>query len=310
VSPGQVDALAEWLRCGTEFAEFVSTLDREEVNQGAWNGHTVPASGGLAYDGKLYLRAAGVAAARFSTIANSFVRRHCHGTFGAGLRFSVEAGEPVSASTIAILRIQSPGGAAVGTSGEFVGIGARQEYSEYLLYGSEARIVLATPTPDYKADGPHQMVAGVRLTYDVVGQDALKVFASVLRRGLVQQLWPHAPFEIATRILLTRGGEHDSIDESWVTSDDPHGKRLLKFCTAASKLTSDETPDWPPYLTLSADLDGTNAESDLEQLFGALCAHVRCLEGDSGGWNERFARAKQADPEGWAALMGKGGSGR
>lgn len=56
-------ALADWLECANAFCNLVGKLDREGVNQAAWNGHKVP--DGLHWDGKTYLRAAGVVAERF-----------------------------------------------------------------------------------------------------------------------------------------------------------------------------------------------------------------------------------------------------
>lgn len=131
----------------------------------------------------------------------------------------------------------------------------------------------------------------MELNYQVAGQGALAVFASLLQGQKVQPIWELAGgFDVETSITLTKDNEQDIIDENWSTAEDPEGERLLRFCDGASRLSDDETCDWPPYLCLSRMLDAKNTPADLERYFGAVCAHATCIIGPSGGWNEIMDR--------------------
>lgn len=279
--------LREWLACAASFCDLVKTLDREGVNGAAYVGHKIP--DGLHWDGATYLRAAGVAAERFSRTADAFIQEHASGPF-QGLTFSVAAGDAIAWTQLATLRIQSLAkvGAKQPTRAQFIPIDMKQRRSEPLLFGAEARIELITLMPDYgDSSEPYQLVPRVELTYEVAGQQALKVFASVLQESVVQDIWAAAGgFDVETRILLTRNNTQDSLDEDWATDGDPDGKRLLKFCRKAARLSHEETCDWPPYFRLSRRLDATSTEEDLERYFMAICAHTVCIDGESGGWDE------------------------
>lgn len=127
----------------------------------------------------------------------------------------------------------------------------------------------------------------VDLTYEVVGQEALKVFAAVLQTNSLHKVWNAVGgFDVETSILLTRNNSQESIEECWTTFDDSEGKRLLGFCRKAAKLNEDETCDWPPYLRLSHTLTPADTESVLEDYFMAICVQVKCIVGPSGGWSE------------------------
>lgn len=273
--------LKEWLDCGTSFCELVKTLDPEAVRGAAMWVDQLPA--GLHLDAETYLRAAGVATERFSRTAETCVRGLETTPFNI-LTFSVEAGDPVMDSQVAILRIQrlrnkgrqQPHGVP------FVPSGLRQRLSEPLLYGAEARIALFTPILHFE-----KMMPGVRFTYEVTGQHAIKVFASVLQHHTIQPLWEAlGEFDVETSITLTKGDSQDSIEEKWATSDDPHRKRLLKFCRKASRMSAEETSDWPPYLRLTRLLDSTNTPWDFERCFTAICTQTTTIQGPSGGWSE------------------------
>ena len=300
---GELNTLEEWLACATSFCDLVKTLDREGVNQAAWNGHEVP--DGLHWDGRTYLRAAGVAADCFSRAGEQFVRSDLVGRQCRGLKLSVESGEPVVEGQLAVMRIQSTRGAASTKRAQFVGIGKSQLMSEPILFGAEGRICLTTHIPDHNENGPHQMVPGLRLTYEVVSQLDLKAFASLLEMGALQKIWALAPFDVETSILITRDSRQDSIEEKWKTADDPAGKRLMAFCATASKMSGEETCDWPPYLRLTASLDAKSTQDDLDMFFSALCAHALCLGGDSGGWHEIIENFKQADPQGYDEMRNR-----
>lgn len=270
--------LHEWLECATSFCKLVKSLDPEGVRGAACSGHNLP--DGLHWDGETFLRAAGVATERFSRTAERFLRGIETSPFHV-LTFSVEAGDPFMDSEVAILRIQrlANAGREQPTRAPFVPIGLRQRLSEPLLFGAEARIALLTPILDFE-----EMTPGVRFTYEVTGQHCLKVFASVLQKSAVQILWAAVGgFDVATSISLTKDDSHDSIDEEWTTSNDPDGKRLLKFCRKASRLSFEATSDWPPYLRLSCTLGSTNTQWDAERYFAAICAHTIGIVGPSGG---------------------------
>lgn len=287
-------ALEDWLDCATMFCELVKTLDREGVNQAAWYGHKV--ANGLHWDARIYLRAAGVVAERFSRAAEAFVQcmtsKHLE-----LLTFTVEAGEPIVDGELAILRIQRLGETELkeSTPVKFVPIGLEQRSCEPLLFGAEARVALQTNRSKRSDTTEHyQMTPSIRLTYEVAGQQALWVFASVLQSSSVQCLWEAVGgFDVETSILLTRENSQESIEQEWTTSADSDGKRLLKFCLTASQLSSDETRDWPPYLRLSHTLDSTSTEDELERYFLAISAHAGVLVGQSGGWNEILDRISQ-----------------
>jgi len=62
--------------------------------------------------------------------------------------------------------------------------------------------------------------------------------------------------------------------------------RLSKFCEEASRLSDEETSDWPPFFTLRRSLTVNDYESDFEQIFAMICLHSQLIVGESGGWNE------------------------
>lgn len=273
--------LKEWLDCADSFCELVSTLDPEAVRGASGWGHELP--NGLLSDGDTFLRAAGVTTERFSRVAEAYVLDIETEPFQV-LTFSVEAGDTFMDSLVALLRIQRipSAGREPQAKLQFVPIGLNQRMSEPLLFGAEARIELFTPILEF-AD----MKPGVRLTYEVTRQKALKAFATVLQQSRVQKLWEVVGgFDVETYILLTKNDAQDSIEDSWKTSDDPDGQRLLKFCRKASRLSDDETRDWPPYLRLTCLLDAASAEEDFERYFAAICALTTCIVGPSGGWAE------------------------
>lgn len=285
--------LKEWLDCATSFCELLKTLDREGVNGAAWMGQELP--DGLNSAGETYLRAAGAATERFSRVAEEFVRG-MEPTMYLGLMFSVEAGEPIRECELATLRIQSlrNTGRKQATRAHFVPIGLEQRYSESLLFGAEARVALLTHPSDVReTSGPYQLIPAVRLTYEVTGQQALKVFASVLQDSAIQSIWRAVGgFDVETSIQLSKEDSLDSIEEEWTTNDDPDGQRLLKFCLKASRLSDQDTPDWPPYLRLTCMLDSSNTQRDFGRYFAAICAHTTCIVGPSGGWTELLGDAE------------------
>lgn len=275
--------LNEWLDCATSFCELVKTLNPEGVSGTAGWVDKLP--DGLHPDGETFLRAAGVATERFSRIAEAYVRDLETSPFRV-LTFSVEAGDVHMDSEVALLRIQNLPNSERDqpTRVTFVPIGLKQRMGEPLLFGAEARIALFTPILDSGDIKP-----GVRLTYEVSGQQALKVFASVLQRAEVQPIWKAVGgFDVETSIDLTKDDTTDSIQEEWSTSNDPAGNRLLKFCRKASRLSGEETRHWPPYLRLTCLLNATNTDDDLELYFAAICAHTMGMKGPSGGWAERL----------------------
>jgi len=280
------NALSQWLRCGQSFCDLVKTFDQEGVNQAAWPGHKVP-DRGLHWDGKKYLRAAGVAAHHFSETAKAFVLAHSGAVGVSGLTFSVEAAEPIVDGQLAILRIRCLRDWRVNKPGHFIGLDLLQEQSEEILFGAEARICLTTCDLAHESGGPRALTPGLLLTYRVSGQGSLGAFAALLEQGLVQPIWnAFGPLEVETRILLTRNNSQDVIDDAWRTDADADGKRLLKFCREASQLSDDETCDWPPYLELHAALDESSSEEELQGLFMCLCAHTLCIQGGGNGWRE------------------------
>lgn len=275
--------LKEWLGCATSFCELVKTLDPEGVRGTAGWVHKLP--DGLHPDGETFLRAAAVATERFSRAAEAYVRGLETSPFRV-LTFSVEAGEVHMDSELALLRIQNLPNSESGqpTKAPFVPIGLKQRIGEPLLFGAEARIALFTPILEFGEIKP-----GVRLTYEVAGQQPLKVFASILQRSAIQPIWEAVGgFDVETSIDRTKDDATDSIQEEWSTSDDPAGKRLLKFCRKASRLSDEETCHRPPYLRLTCLLDATNTDDDLERYFAAICAHTMSIKGPSGGWAERL----------------------
>lgn len=288
-TPPTTSTLANWLAVGQSFCDGIRTLDREGVNQAAWNGHHVP-SDGLHWDARRFMRAAGVAADRFSGIARDFVERQQH---MRDLTFIVEAGTPIMCAELAIMRIQIHEPDASTPQG-FVGLELLQETCKSFLFGAEARVELVVRDTDTTPDRPpfHSLAPTVRLTYRVSGQPALKAFGSVLKHKLLQGVWHgFGPLNVHTDILLTRHHSQDSIEEDWTTDQDPDGKRLLAFCSKASKLTDEETCDWPPYFELFVDLTSTNSEQDLKRYWVNICAHAMCLYGGGEGWHE-FMKAR------------------
>lgn len=289
VAERERQTLHEWLACATSFCELARTLDCEGVNWAVFDGGK-KLDLGLYEDGKEYLRSAGVAAERFSRTAEVFVQSRESGLY-QGLKFTVEASEPICETELAILRIQSfsPAGCEHFSRSRFVPLGLKQRRCDRVMFGAEARIALRTAAiPDF-GDKPHpyQLRPCVELTYEVAGQAALKVFATVLQGSRVQPLWEATGgFDVETRIYLTKPHDQgrDWIEGDWVTADDPDGNRLLSFCLAASRLSDEETQDWPPYMRLGITLDSRNTQEDLERYFAALCAHTLCFRGDSGGW--------------------------
>ena len=277
-------ALHEWLKCATSFREMFKTLSKDGVDWADW-GHEAP--DGSKWDGQNYLRACGVAADRFSRIAESFIHGFDSFPF-QGLTFTALASDLNYDGALATLRIQSLGleERDHATGVRFVPIDLKQRYCGSLLFGAESRVVLrpALPLPGLEA---HPYQPSVDLTYEVAGQNALKVFATVLQKSGIQSVWASAgKFEVETRILLTDDNGQDSIDEDWTTDNDPDGTRLRSFCLRACKLSDEETCDWPPYLRLSRRFDSTNTQEDLELFFLAICAHASCLVGPSGGWDD------------------------
>lgn len=301
----ELDSLAQWLGCAGSFCDLVQTLDQEGVNQAAWTGHKVPGNG-LHWDGKKYLRAAGVTADSFSRIAEAYVRSQRSTVHARALTFSVEAAEPIVDGQLAILRIQRLPNVKEKEPAHFKGLDLRQEHGGDFLYGSEARLCLTTDRLETEVDGAasHMLAPGVLLTYRVSGQDALGAFATVLEWGSLQEIWKaHGPFEVETRILLTRDNSQDSIENDWSTEDDPDGSRLMKFCKEASDLSEEETCDWPPYLEIFVHLDGTCTEADLQRAFVALCAHAHCIEGGGMGWPEMMENFKNSHPKAYDEML-------
>lgn len=283
-SPPAGNTLSDWLSVGTAFCDVLRTLDSEAVNQAAWNGHEVPSTG-LHRDAERYLRAAGVATDRFSRTARDFVRSHPQ---MRDLTCIVEAGNPIVSGVLAVLRIQfhEPGAAA---APGFVGSGLLQDECEDFLFGAEARIELVTGDSNDKPDRdrPYDLTPSVRLTYRVSGQPALKAFGSILKQHILQGVWHgFGHLNVYSRILLTKNNTQDSIEDDWLTDQDPDGKRLLAFCYKASKLTDEETCDWPPYVELSRKLDSSNTEQELKRYSMNLSAHALCLTGGGTGWRE------------------------
>ena len=277
--------LKEWLACGQEFCDLVKTLDRNGVMEAAWPSQNMP--NGVHWDGVTYLRAAGVTAERFSRIAETYALS-CESQLMRSLKFRVEAGEPVVRSEIATLRIQlrEDAGQRKQPKTIFVPVSLRQRRCEPLLFGSEARVTLTT-NHEYDKTIPYQMEPAIRLTYEVAGQSALRVFAQILKEHLVQPLWQAAGgFDVETSILLTKNNVQESIEEEWKTADDPDGQRLRKFCLKASRLSPDVTSDWPPYLRLTRLMGTSDTEEDFDRYFAAVSAHTLCIEGGSGGWHE------------------------
>ena len=275
-APGRlVQPLNEWLDCGISFRELVRTLDPEQVSGAAWMSSEPP--NGLFPDGETFLRATGAATERFSRIAEALVRSIKSPGFHV-LTFSVEAGDVVRDSEVAVLRIHrlGPAGRKPPTRAAFVPVGLDQPICQPCQFGAEGRIALVTPILDFK-----EMMPSVRFTYEVSGQQALKVFASILQTGSVPRLWAIVGgLQVETSILLTKDDDgQESIEEEWGSSDDPDGHRLLSFCRKVSRLSDEETRDWPPYLRLERTLDSRNTESDFDRYFGAICAHAICLEG-------------------------------
>lgn len=275
--------LSDWLAIGSSFCDVLRTLDREGVNQAAWNGHKVPADG-LHWDARRYLRAAGVAADMFSRFARDFVNNQPH---IGDLTFIVEAGNPIVTGEIAIMRIQyhKPGTSA---PRGFVGLGMDQDTCEDILYGAEARIELLTVRPDHDSrELPFDLTPLLRLTYRVSGQHALKAFGSVLKDKVLQPVWRDlGHLNVHTDILLTTDNSQDSIEEDWQTDEDPDAQRLQSFCDKASKLSDDETCDWPPFVELSHEFNSTSTEDDLRMFVINFCVHAMCLYGGGDGWHE------------------------
>lgn len=279
-------ALHEWLACATSFRDLFKTLSTDGVTWADW-GHE--AHDGLHWDGRTYLRACGVAADRFSQIAEGFIQSFEAFSFPE-LTFTALATNLHYHGALATLRIQSlaPSKRDHSSGKRFIPIGLNQQTSEDLLYGAESRVVLrpALPLPGLES---HPYQPSVDLTYEVVGMNALKVFAKVLQKSDIQRIWAAVgKFDVETRILLTTGNGQDEIEEDWTTDADPDGNRLQAFCKRACRLSHEETCDWPPFLRLTRSLDSTNTQDDLNRSFLAICAHASCMVGDSGGWDEAF----------------------
>lgn len=281
-SDGQV--LHEWLACATSFRDLFKTLSEEGV---AWAECGKEAPLGSKYDGELYLRACGVAAERFSRIAEAFIQSFESFPY-PGLTFTAIASDLNVDGALATLRIQSLAHAGHGRSliAHFVPIGMKQRISDPLLFGAESRVVLrpALPLPGLES---HPYQPSVDLSYEVAGQQALKVFATVLQKSGIQRIWAAVgKFDVETSISLSTDGSAEDIDEDWTTDKDPDGMRLLAFCRRASRLSDEETSDWPPFFRLTCRLDSTNTQEDLELCFLAICAHASCTIGNSGGTGE------------------------
>lgn len=287
-------ALHEWLACATSFRDLFKTLSTDGVAWADW-GHE--SHDGSYWDGRTYLRACGVAAERFSHIAEMFIQSFESLSFPE-LTFTVLATNLHYHGALATMRIQSLEQSHRDHSSckRFIPIGLNQKTSEDLLYGAESRVVLR-PALQLPGIESHPYQPSVDLTYEVVGQNALKVFASVLQKSDIQRIWTAVgKFEVETRISLTTDNKQDVIEENWTTDADPDGQRLLAFCKLASRLSDEETCNWPPFLRLTRSLDSTNTQDDLSLSFLAICAHASCMVGDSGGWDECFKDAAVIDP--------------
>lgn len=282
-SSTSITTLSDWLAVGTTFCDVLRTLDREGVNQAAWNGHKVPADG-LHWDASRYMRAAGVAADMFSRIARDFTNNLPQ---VGDPTFIVEAGNPIVSGEIAVMRIQYHAPDTTAPRG-FVGLAMLQDMCENILYGAEARIELLTVRPDHESSElPYDLTPLLRLTYRVSGQHALKVFGSVLKNKVLQSLWHDlGHLHVHTDILLTRDHSQDCFEEDWQTDEDPDAQSLQTFCDKASKLSDDETCDWPPYIELSHEFNSTSTEDDLRRYVINFCAHAMCLYGGGDGWRE------------------------
>lgn len=274
-------ALYEWLDCATSFRELFKTLSREGVDWADWGNAASDSARG---DGEVYLRACGAAAERFSRIAETLIQRGEAFQF-PGLTFSAVAGDLILDGALATLRIQSHAHAGrVHLRGaHFVPLGLNQRVAEPVLFGSESRIVLrpALPLPGLEI---HPGQPSVDLTYEVAGQQPLAVFADILQMSDIQRVWDAVgEFDVESSITLTKDGIQDIIEEHWTTDDDPDGKRLQSFCLRASRLSDEETCDWPPFFRLTCALDSTSTQDELERFFLAICAYASCMIGDRGG---------------------------
>lgn len=279
-------ALHEWLDCATSFRDLFNTLSTDGVAWADW-GHE--SHEGSYWAGRTYLRACGVAAERFSQVAEGFIQSFESITF-PGLTFTALATNLHFQGALATMRIQSlvPSKRDDSSGNRFIPIGLNQKTSEDLLYGAESRVVLrpALPLPGIES---HPYQPSVDLTYEVVGVDALKSFAKVLKKSDIQRIWAVVGiFDVETRILISTEDGQDEIEEDWTTDADPDGKRLQAFCKRACRLSYEETRDWPPFLRLTRSLNSTNTQDDLNRSFLAICAHASCMVGNSGGWDEAF----------------------
>lgn len=290
---GTSSTLASWLEISDAFCGLVSSLDREAVSAVAFQGEKFRES--LHRDGRSYLLAAGNAAGSFSRSAKDFVAAQSRArrtVFPSALRFKAECGDPVPAGVLAMIRVQNPGGER-SESPHFEDLSWKRG-SDGLLFGAEGRIEL-TAEEDLQRPlkAPYSLTPGVRLTYEVCGQEALEAFVVVLRSGVFGDLWDVFPsMRIETRILLSKDHFTDSLEEDWSTADPDCVERLINFCERAHKLTEEETRDWPPYLRIVSDLDRSNSDEDLHLAYRALCLHVSTMYGSSGGLNELLEEAQ------------------
>lgn len=293
---GASSALSGWLDIAEEFCDLVSTLDRECVDLAAYPSlyftkHTH-------WDRKSYLLAAGNAAACFARSARTFVEAQASlqpSSLLEDLLFSALLSEPIVDGKLATLRVQGfvpPEGNRL----VFEDI-IWNRSSEDLLFGTEARIELTTWTNLEKQleRGPHILMPGIQLTYEVCGQPELELFAHSLRSPEMSDLWSTmGPLEIATSILLTTSDGQKSIDDEWTWAEMGARERLIAFCERASMLTDEETCDWPPYLTLSRRLDRSNSERDLEDTFAVMCILVKSVQYSGVDWSEVLALVDQS----------------
>ncbi|MDB0553455.1 hypothetical protein LBW46_20680, partial [Ralstonia solanacearum] len=293
LKPGGTDnaseTLASWLDISDAFCKLASTLDREGVNQVVYSGPK--ASERLHPDGAAYLLAAGDAAACFARSAMAFVMTQAH-FLQKGLieklQFTAQPSEPVFQGKLATLRVQSLE-VKHSRRGHFEDINWKV-CSEDLLFGAEARVELLTrwnPEQERLDKTTRAFVPGVRLSYEVCSQPALEVFAEVLRESSKSGLWTIMDsVQVETSISLTRNKAQKCIDEEWSMADANSVERLVEFCERASKLSEEETCDWPPYLRLTRDLDRIHNDEDLRDAFGIMCMLASTMRGPSGGWHE------------------------
>jgi hypothetical protein len=220
--------VAFWLLCGARFGVQLAGLNRAAVDAIAWPRES-PLPNDLRHDANTYLRAVGAVSGAFSLVAERLVKRLPNEPHFGDLKFSVEPGNPVVDGTVAVMRVKH----VKGKGRSFEAVSCDQQ-SEPLLFGAEARVALVDNDvgPPANAPAPYTFRPALALTFEVVGQSALKAYARILTELKLQDVWSAAPMmKVQTRILLTSDDGQESLEDEWTT----HLRRQRGYPSSAKR---------------------------------------------------------------------------